>query len=101
VPTLASAALRTKHVRAELLVSGVGRSFLGAPSDATRPASRQAWERTVAFIDQTIGDQPRWRGVVAGGGRQRRGEEACLETGRRMGRPGGPRRPCPPARPIE
>ncbi|MGA2731910.1 MAG: alpha/beta hydrolase [Syntrophobacteraceae bacterium] len=39
-----------------LLIPGINHSFFGKTPKATHDASLQAWERTVAFIDQTIGD---------------------------------------------
>jgi acetyl esterase/lipase len=38
-----------------LLLPGIDHSFLGKTAEATREASLQAWERTLAFIDKTIG----------------------------------------------
>ena len=44
-------------VRAELLIiPDVGHSFIGAKPEITREASRKALERTIAFIDATIGE---------------------------------------------
>lgn len=38
-----------------LLLPGIDHSFLGKTAEATREASLQAWERTLAFIDKTVG----------------------------------------------
>jgi len=53
-------ALGAKNVRADLVtLPGIGHSFLGQTPEATRTGSLTALERTVAFIDQTIGDKRR------------------------------------------
>jgi len=47
-------------VRAEFIkVPDVGHSFLGKSPDATRAASRMALQKTIDFIDATIGDRAR------------------------------------------
>jgi hypothetical protein len=38
-------------------LSGIDHSFLSPTPQATRKASPSAFSRTVAFVDQTIGDQ--------------------------------------------
>lgn len=49
------AALRAKGVRAELIeIPGVDHSFVGATADATRAASLQALNASLAFIDATL-----------------------------------------------
>ena len=50
------AALRAKGVRAELIeIPGVDHSFIGATPEATRAASLQALNASLAFIDATVG----------------------------------------------
>jgi acetyl esterase/lipase len=50
--------LRANNVRVELLaLPGIDHSFLGPTPEATRKANLTACSRTVAFIDQTIGDK--------------------------------------------
>jgi dipeptidyl aminopeptidase/acylaminoacyl peptidase len=52
--------LKSKGVRTELVVfPDIGHSFIGQSGDATRNASRRALERTIAFIDATIGSDAR------------------------------------------
>jgi dipeptidyl aminopeptidase/acylaminoacyl peptidase len=50
------AALRAKGVKAELLeIPDVDHSFIGATPAATRDASRRALNRSLEFIDATLG----------------------------------------------
>ncbi len=52
------AALKAKNIKVEmLLLPDVGHSFIGDTPKATHDASIQALERTIAFIDATIGDK--------------------------------------------
>jgi acetyl esterase/lipase len=52
------AALKAKGVKAELmLIPTVGHSFIGDTPEATRAASQQALEKTIQWIDATIGDK--------------------------------------------
>ena len=52
--------LQAKGARSELLVfPGIDHSFIGKTPEATRDASRKALERTIAFIDATIGSNSR------------------------------------------
>lgn len=50
-------AVRAHGGKAELvLIPGVSHSFVGSNPAVTRDAALQAWKRTLAFLDQTIGD---------------------------------------------
>jgi acetyl esterase/lipase len=50
--------LRANDVGVEPLpLSGIDHSYLSPTPEATRKASPSAFRRTVAFVDQTIGDQ--------------------------------------------
>jgi acetyl esterase/lipase len=50
------AALKAKGVKAELLeIPGVDHSFIGATPEATRAASLQALQKSLEFIDRTVG----------------------------------------------
>jgi dipeptidyl aminopeptidase/acylaminoacyl peptidase len=50
--------LRARNVGAELLLlPGIDHSFLGPTHDATRESNLTALRRTIAFVDQTIGDR--------------------------------------------
>jgi acetyl esterase/lipase len=50
------ALLKSKGVAAELIaIPGVDHSFIGADANATRAASEQALDASLAFIDRTIG----------------------------------------------
>jgi acetyl esterase/lipase len=52
--------LQAKGVRSELLVfPEIDHSFIGKTPDATRDASRKALDKTIAFIDATIGPKSR------------------------------------------
>ncbi len=52
------AALKAKGIKADmLLLPDVGHSFIGETPKATHDASIEALERTIAFIDATIGDK--------------------------------------------
>jgi acetyl esterase/lipase len=51
------AALKAKGVRAELIeIPGVDHSFIGPTAESTRAASLQALDKSLAFIDRTIGN---------------------------------------------
>lgn len=53
------AALQAKGVKAELLeLPGVDHSFIGATPEATRQASLHALQKSLEFIDHTIGTAP-------------------------------------------
>jgi dipeptidyl aminopeptidase/acylaminoacyl peptidase len=53
-------AIRARNGHAELLLMpGIDHNFLGKTPAATRDASLKAWERTVGFIDRTVGDAGR------------------------------------------
>jgi dipeptidyl aminopeptidase/acylaminoacyl peptidase len=50
--------LKSKGVRTEFIkVPNVGHSFLGPTADVTRDASRMALQKSLDFIDATIGDK--------------------------------------------
>jgi len=52
--------LQGKGIRSELLVfPDIDHSFIGKTPEATRDASRRALEKTIAFIDATIGPKAR------------------------------------------
>ena len=62
VPVQQSMELHDAIVRAHgsaelLLLRDIDHSFIGKTPEATRNASRDAWQRTLDFIDQTIGDK--------------------------------------------
>lgn len=50
------AALRAKGVRADLIeLPDVEHSFVGQTGDATRKASLEAWNKSLEFIEKTLG----------------------------------------------
>jgi dipeptidyl aminopeptidase/acylaminoacyl peptidase len=53
-------ALKAKGVHTELiLLPGIGHSWIGKTHEETTNASRTALEKTLAFIDATIGPKSR------------------------------------------